>query len=383
MDTVRLGIIGTGGMGSAHSRYLRNGEVSRCELTAVCDIDEGKLDAFDGLKRFTDSAALIRSGEVDAVIIATPHYAHTTIGIDAFEQGLHVLVEKPISVHKADCERLIAAHDKAEGRVFSAMFQLRVRPEFKKIKALIESGELGTIQRVNWIVSAWYRTQAYYNSGGWRATWKGEGGGVLLNQCPHNLDLYQWFFGMPSRVRAFCSFGKYHDMETEDEVTAYYEYDSGLTGVFIASTGEAPGTDRLEIAGDRGRLVFENGVIAFKRNEIGTKEFTQTATGGFDRPPAWDCTIPAPGVDGGHKVITQNFVDAILDGTPLIAPAPEGIRSVELANAMIYSSLIDDTVDLPLDAQAYERKLNDLISQSRFEKKGDGQGTMDYDKSYR
>ncbi|NIA14719.1 MAG: Gfo/Idh/MocA family oxidoreductase, partial [Nitrospiraceae bacterium] len=246
MDTVRVGIIGVGGMGTSHSRYLRTGEVDRCELTAVCDVDPAKLEPFSDLKTYADSAELIRSGDVDAVIIATPHYGHTTIGIDALEQGLHVLSEKPISVHKADCQRLIDAHEKAGGQVFSAMFQLRTNPAYLKIKALIDSGELGAIQRVDWIVTAWYRTESYYASGGWRATWKGEGGGVLLNQCPHNLDLFQWFFGMPSRIRAFCNFGKYHHIETEDEVTAYCEYDDGPTALFLASTGEAPGTDRLE-----------------------------------------------------------------------------------------------------------------------------------------
>ena len=383
MDTVRIGIIGVGGMGTSHSRYLQAGEVDRCELTAVCDVDPAKLEPFSDLKTYTDSTELIRSGEVDAVIIATPHYDHTTIGIDALEQGLHVLSEKPISVHKADCQRLIDAHEKTDGQVFSAMFQLRTKPAYMKIKALIDSGELGAIQRINWIVTAWYRTEAYYASGGWRATWKGEGGGVLLNQCPHNLDLFQWFFGMPSRIRAFCNFGKYHLIETEDEVTAYLEYDDGPTALFLASTGEAPGTDRLEIVGDRGRLVFEDGALRFKRNEVGAKEFTQTAKGGFDRPGTWDCIIPIRPGDSDHKVITQNFIDAILDGEALIAPAPEGIRSVELANAMIYSSLIGDAVELPLDGEAYETRLKQLIAESRFEKKTSAGGEMDYDKSYR
>jgi predicted dehydrogenase len=182
MESVRIGIVGVGGMGTSHSRYLLRGELDRCRLTAVCDVDPARLKAFEGLKTFTDSGELIRSGEVDAVLIATPHYDHTTIGIDAFEQGLHVLVEKPISVHKADCERLIAAHNKAKDRVFAAMFQKRTDPVFKRLKKLIDHGELGEIQRTNWIVTAWFRTQAYYDSGGWRATWKGEGGGVLLNQ---------------------------------------------------------------------------------------------------------------------------------------------------------------------------------------------------------
>jgi predicted dehydrogenase len=263
------------------------------------------------------------------------------------------------------------------------MFQLRTQPAYKKIKCLVANGELGTIRRINWIITAWFRTEAYYASGGWRATWKGEGGGVLLNQCPHNLDLFQWMFGMPSRVRAFCGFGKYHAIETEDEVTAYMDYAEGATAVFVAGTGEAPGTDRLEIAGDRGKLVFEHGKITFTRNEIETWEFNRTATGGFDAPEVWNSEIPVRACPEGHVVVTQSFVDAILDGAPLIAPAPEGIRSVELANAMIFSSLIDKTVELPLDGAAYEAKLKELIANSKFEKKTVQTSDADIAKSFR
>ena len=383
MESVRIGVIGVGGMGSAHCRYLRAGEVSRCELTAVCDIEPAKLEPHKDVKCFGKSGELIRSGEVDAVIIATPHYDHTPIGIDALEQGLHVLTEKPISVHKADCQRLIAAYEAHKDRVFGAMFQLRTRPVFKRIKKLIEAGELGEIQRTNWVITAWYRCEAYYASGGWRATWKGEGGGVLLNQCPHNLDIFQWMCGMPSRVQAFCGWGKYHNIEVEDEVTAYFEYANGATGVLIAGTGEAPGTDRLEIAGDRGKLVYEKGELIFIRNEVGTREFTQTATGAFDRPDTWRCEIPIKDAPTGHAVVTQNFVDAVLDGVPLLAPAEEGIHSVELANAMIYSSLIGQAVDIPLDADAYEKKLKQLIAESKFEKEATQEVEMDMGKSYR
>lgn len=366
-DKVRMAVIGVGGMGSNHANYLKNGEVNRAELVAVCDIDESKLDRYPSVKTYVDSRELIRSGEVDAVLIATPHYDHTTIGIDALQNGLHVLVEKPISVHKADCERLIAAYTNKD-QVFSAMFQMRTSNFFKKLKQLIDAGELGEITRVNWVVTAWFRTQAYYDSGGWRATWKGEGGGVLFNQCPHNLDMLQYLCGMPSKVRAFCGIGKRHNIEVEDEVTAYLEYPNGATGVFVTTTGEAPGSDRLEIIGERGKIVFENGKIAFTRNEVPMTEFSRTTPHGFARPEVWNIDVPAGRDKEGHSVITQNFVNAILDGTPLIAPAVEGIKSVELANAMLYSSINDCTVNLPLDGAAYEAMLQDLIANSRFVK---------------
>lgn len=383
MDAVRIGVIGVGAMGRSHASWLQEGKVNRCTLTALCDIDAARLEPYSGVKKFADSKELIRSGEVDAVIVATPHYDHTTIGIDALENGLHLLVEKPISVHKADCERLIAAHEKAKGQIFSAMFMHRTRHLTMKIKQLIDSGELGEIRRVNWLATSWFRSEQYYASGGWRATWKGEGGGVLLNQSPHDLDLMQWYLGMPAKLRATCYFGKYHDIETEDEVAAFFEYPNGATGVFIASTGEAPGSDRIEIVGDRGKLLAEGGKLMFFRNEVGVREYSRTTTEWWTKPPMWNIEIPVGTGGGLHVQITQNFVDAILDGTPLIAPAEDGIRSVELANAMIYSSLTDSTVHFPLDAQAYEKKLLELISTSRFQKKVAEQQAPDMEASFK
>jgi len=382
MDKVRMAVIGVGGMGSHHANYILKGEVNRAELVAVCDIDADKLKPFGTVKTFTDSSELIRSGLVDAVLIATPHYAHTTISIDAINNGLHVLTEKPIAVHKADAERMIAAHSANPKLVFAVMFNCRTDAIWKKLKHLIDRGEIGEITRITWIVTDWFRTEAYYASGGWRATWSGEGGGILLNQCPHNLDMMQLLFGMPSKIRAFMRFGGRHDIEVEDEVTAYLEYPNGATGTFIASTGEAPGTNRLEIAGERGKVVVEGGKIAFTRNEIPMSEFSRTATLGFAKPPVWNIDIPFAG-QGGHKFITQNFVDAILDGTPLIAPAEEGINSVEMANSMIYSHIKDVTVQLPLDSAAYEAMLNDLIANSKFVKKATVQRNEDITTSFK
>ena len=383
MNTVRLGIIGLGNIGKYHADYLLNGKVNRAVLTAVADAF-APLGAFDkpGLRTFTDGEALIRSGLVDAVIVATPHYQHTTLGVAAFDAGLHVMVEKPISVHKADAERLIAAHRAQPGRVFGAMFQLRTEPRYVKIKRLLEAGELGSLVRMSWIMTDWFRTEAYYASGGWRATWKGEGGGVLLNQCPHNLDILQWLCGMPRQVRGFCQLGRYHNIEVEDNVTAYWEWASGATGVFVTSTGEAPGTNRLELCGTRGRLVLENNRLTFTRNEADMIEFSQTTRAGFARPEVWNVEVPFDNAPAQHATLMQNFVDAILDGTPLVAPGEQGINSVELANAMIYSSLTNQTVALPLDAAAYARKLEELIAASKFEKKVVTVAGEDFTKSF-
>lgn len=383
MEHVRLGIIGMGNIGRYHADYLLNGKVARTQLTAVADAFAPlETYAARGLKTFSRGEDLITSDAVDAVMIATPHYQHTTLGIAALAAGRHIMVEKPISVHKADAERLIAAHRQHPDLVFGAMFQLRTEPRYVKIKRLIDTDELGPLVRVNWIMTDWFRTEAYYASGGWRATWKGEGGGALLNQCPHNLDILQWLCGMPAKVRAFCQLGRYHRIEVEDNVTAYWEWGSGATGVFLTSTGEAPGTNRFELCGTRGKLVLENSRLTFTRNETDMAEFSQTAKTGFARPEVWNVEVPFDNTPAQHATLTQNFVDAILDHVPLITPGAEGLNSVELANAMLYSSLIDQTITLPLDGTAYEQKLQQLVAESKFEKKVVAVSGEDFTKSF-
>ena len=382
MNSVRLGIIGMGNIGKYHAEYLSHKKVSRCELVAVCDA-MAPLDRYQPLKTFTDGEALIKSGAVDAVIVATPHFQHTTLGIVALDAGVHAMIEKPISSHKADAERLIAASRRNPKVVFGGMFQMRTEPRYQKVQKLIQSGELGKIVRVNWINTDWYRTDAYYASGGWRATWKGEGGGVLLNQCLHNLDTLQWLVGMPQRVRGFCQLGRFHQIEVEDSVTAYLEWANGATGVFVSSTGEAPGTNRFEIVGSRGTLVMENEKILFTRNDADMLEFSQTSKQGFVKPEVWHVEIPFANANTPHALILQNFVNAILDGEPLIVPGAEGMSSVELANVMVYSSLINATVELPMNATAWETKLNQLIAESKVVKKVVKVEAADFTSSFR
>jgi predicted dehydrogenase len=362
-SSVRLGIAGLGNMGTGHARTVLDGKVPGLTLAAVSDFNPARAESFPGVPFFATPEKLISSSLIDAILIATPHYSHTSIGIAALQAGLHVLVEKPISVHKADAEKLIAAHGN-RSQVFAAMFNQRTDPHFRLIRTMVRDGTLGTIRRINWTVTDWFRTNAYYASGGWRATWQGEGGGTLLNQCPHNLDLISWLFGQPRRVRAFCSFGRYHPIEVEDDITAFLEYDNGATMVFIASTGEAPGTNRLEIAAENGKLVMEGGRIVFTRNETPTGEFCRTSASSFERPKSVEEVIPCEGNGGQHTEIMQNFTDTILQGAELIAPAAEGIHSVELANAMLLSTFENRTVDLPLDAAHYEKALQQKIAAS-------------------
>ena len=373
MEKVKFGIIGIGNMGSAHVVNINN--LKNCELTAVCDIDPEAFNRIDEgirsrLQLFTDPEKFLKEAEIDAVMISVPHYSHPDLAILAMRQGKHVIVEKPIAVHKAEAERMIAEAKKYPELKKSAMFNQRTIPAHKKIKQMIDSGELGKIMRVNWIITDRFRSQCYYDSGDWRASWRGEGGGVLLNQCPHQLDLMQWFFGMPCKVRATAKFGKYHDIEVEDEVNAYLEYADGKTGNFIACTGEIPGTNRLEIMAERGRLVYEGGKLEFKRNEVETTEFNRTTDKKFGIPDIWRCEIPvAPPSPAPHKDIVENVANAILHGTPLLAPMEEGINGLELGNAMLLSGWKEETVNLPIDSAEYAARLERLIATSRYQKK--------------
>jgi predicted dehydrogenase len=383
MDKIRLGIVGLGNMGAMHAGYILAGKISGLELAAVCDGDAARLGRFPETKGFTTADAMIAAGVIDAILIATPHYYHVPLGIAALQAGLHVMIEKPISVHKADGERLVAAH-RNHRQVFAAMFNQRTDPHYQKIRHLVQSGELGEIRRVNWIITDWFRSEAYYASGGWRATWAGEGGGVLLNQCPHNLDLLQWIFGQPQRVRAFCRFGRYHDIEVEDDVTAYLEFPNGATGVFVTSTGEAPGTNRLEITAEGGRLVYEDDRILYTRNTVPMSAFSHSSPQAFARPETVQVALTAPDHGGQHIEVLRNFADAIRDGQALIAPAADGLRSVELGNAMLLSTWLGKTVELPLDAALYERLLQQRVKESRFKKKAVGPvSSEDFAKSFR
>ena len=373
MEKVNFGVIGVGNMGSAHVSNFS--VLDNCELKAVCDINPEAFKRIDestrkSIQLFTDAEKFFQEADIDAVIIAVPHYFHPDLAIRAMECGKHIIVEKPIAVHKAEAERMIAEAKKYPKLKKSAMFNQRTIPAHRKIKQMIDSGELGKIMRVNWIITDWFRSQCYYDSGDWRASWRGEGGGVLLNQCPHQLDLMQWFFGMPVSVRASAKLGKYHDIEVEDEVNAYLEYADGKTGNFIASTGEIPGTNRLEIMAERGRLVFECNRLEFKRTEEETSHFTKHTDKAFGTPDLWDCVIPTvPGSSRPHSIIVANVADAILKNTPLIAPMEEGINGLELGNSMLLSGLKGKTVELPMDSAEYAAELEKLVSKSRYPKK--------------
>ncbi len=379
MEKVRFGIIGVGNMGSSHAKKLLAGEGENAVLSAVCDLNPAKCEAIlamegaENVKAFSDYHELLASGLCDAVIVAVPHYFHPPISIDAMRAGLHVICEKPAGVYTKQVKEMNAVARESK-TLFTMMFNQRTNCVYRKMHDLIEAGELGEIKRINWIITTWYRSQSYYDSGDWRATWRGEGGGVLFNQCPHQLDLIQWITGMhPSRVHSFCHFGKWHDIEVEDDVTAYLEYENGATGVFVTSTADAPGTNRFEILGNKGKLVCEyvdsEFKLTFYKLEQSEREFNQTWTGGFGEPEHETIEIELDRNDPQHMGIINNFANAILGLEPLFVEGTEGIWGVELMDAMLLSTWLGRAVELPIDDDLYLAELQKRIATGR-QKKG-------------
>ena len=365
MTKVRLGIIGVGNMGSGHAKNIYDNQVPGMVLAAIADINPERLqwarETFPGVALFDNASDMMDSGLIDAIIVATPHYFHPPLCLEGMKKGLHVMCEKPAGVYTKAVREVNEMAQKVN-TTYAIMFNQRTNCVYRKMHELVQSGELGAIKRVNWIITDWYRTQSYYDSGSWRATWDGEGGGVLLNQCPHNLDLIQWICGMPSRVRAFCHEGKWHDIEVEDDVTAYLEYPNGATGVFVTTTGDAPGTNRFEITLEMGKLVCvlsnEGTSLTLYKLAENEREFCRTCPQGFEKPAMEIIEVETDGQNPQHNGVLKAFAANILRGEPLVAGGEEGINGLTLSNAMHLSSWLDRTVELPLDEELFLSELN-------------------------
>ena len=371
MKKLRLGIIGIGNIGNTHASNIKKGSCPEIEITAIADINPEKIAAaktqeYDkNITYFDNAIDMLDSGLVDACIVAVPHYEHTTLAIECIKRGIHVMVEKPAGVYTKQVRELIAVSEEHPEVVFGMMFNQRTNCVYRKLKELVSSGEYGEIRRTNWLITSWYRPQAYYDSGEWRATWAGEGGGVLLNQCPHQLDLWQWICGMPVKVHAKLHYGKWHDIEVEDDVTAYVEYANGATGCFISSTGDAKGTNRFEIQMDKAKFVVENGKLTMNEFEISEPEFTRTNTNTFGSIKATNIEVETDGLHPSHAGVMNSFADAILHGGKLVAEGAEGINGLLISNAMHLSSFLDKEITLPFDEDLYYSELQKRIKTSK------------------
>lgn len=374
--TVKFGIIGIGNMGYTHFKNIMNGLVENAVVTAIADPREARWEALKkdfpdaNVALYKDGSDLIQKAKVDAVIVATPHYDHPRFSIEAMEKGIAVICEKPAGVYTKQVKEMNETADRT-GVPFTMMFNQRTKAIYRKMREIILSGGIGEIKRINWLITEWYRPQAYYNSSDWRATWVGEGGGVLFNQCPHQLDLIQWVTGMtPKKVRAFCHFGKWHDIEVEDDVTAYMEYENGATGVFITSTGDWPGTNRFEVCGSGGKLVCESKyrqeeTLTYLKTEQDEREFCFANTKAFGKPQTVEVEVETDGKNPQHLGILQNFTNALLGKEELFVKGQEGIMGVELMDAMMLSGWLNQDVQIPVNEDLYLKELNKRRATSR------------------
>ena len=369
MNFVKIGIVGVGNIGSAHLSCIYQNQVEGMAVKAVCDIDSGRLDTvkhnYPDIELYDNYNSMLEKADINAVLIATPHPFHCDMAQSALEKGMHILVEKPIDITVSKA-KAINEYAIKSGKVFGIMFNQRTNGLFAKAREIVNSGELGELKRSVWIITNWYRTQSYYDSGSWRATWSGEGGGVLLNQAPHNLDIWQWICGMPKSVIAFCNVAKYHDIEVEDEATIYIEYENGATGVFITSTGEFPGTNRLEISGTKGKIVIENRVFKHWKLKTDEREICKTSKESFCNIE-YDYSEYRIESESAHKGILQNFANAILHGEKLLAPGIEGINELTISNAAYLSQWGNNIrINLPFDNERFDMLLRERMMNSKL-----------------
>lgn len=369
-EKLKLGIIGVGNMGTHHVNRFLAGECPEIQLTAVADVDPDRI-AFirgkcgDSIHYFDSAEAMLDSGLIDSCLIAVPHYYHPDYVIACLKRGLHVMCEKPAGVYTKQVMEMNAEAEKHPDVVFGMMFNQRTNCVYRKMKELVDSGKYGGIRRTNWLITNWYRSQAYYDSGSWRATWSGEGGGVLLNQSPHQLDLWQWICGMPKKVEAHLQYGLWHDIEVEDDVTAYVEYENGATGVFITTTGDGYGSNRFEIQMDKAKLVVENDELRVWEFDQSVPEFTYANTTSMSHPNVTEIPVETDGENPQHTGVLNAWADAILHNGNLVAKGTEGINGVTLSNAMHLSSFLGKAVELPIDPDLYYEELMKRVATSR------------------
>jgi predicted dehydrogenase len=380
MKQVRLGIIGIGAQGGSYAGFISEGKVKNMVIGAICDIDPAKkeicAEKYPNVPFYDNYIDMLESGNVDAVVTTVPHYLHPEMGIEALKRNIHTLLEKPAGVYTKQVKELNDFAATKPELTFGVFFNQRTNPLYQKLKEMIDNGEIGKIRRTNWIITTWWRPQGYYDQSAWRATWEGEGGGVLVNQAPHQIDLLQWICGMPKKVYSNVKYGFQRNIAVEDEVTALLDYGNGATGVFITATHDVAGTDRFEILGDNGKIIVDDSKkITIKRLVKPEPEMNKTMSmmdiakifmGGDTSDIYTEEVIEFESVWGAqHISVLENFAANILDGTSLIAPGSDGIHGVALANAIHLSSWLGKEVELPVDEEVFLAELNKKIEEEK------------------
>ncbi|WP_163539708.1 Gfo/Idh/MocA family oxidoreductase [Gracilibacillus sp. YIM 98692] len=380
MTKVKLGIIGLGQQGGAYANFIKEGRISNMEIGAICDNDPEKKERaeteFPGVPFYDDYIDMLESGDVNAIVTCVPHYLHPEMGMESLKRDVHALLEKPAGVYTKQVKEINEFAATKPELTYAIMFNQRTNELYQKVKEIIDNDEIGAIRRTNWIITTWWRPQGYYDAGSWRATWDGEGGGVLVNQAPHQIDLLQWMCGMPEKVYTKAQYGYQRNIPVEDDVTTVFDYGNGATGVFITCTHDVMGTDRLEIHGDKGKIVVDDSKkVSIKRLNTPEKEMSDNMDmqdvmklfqGEGPGSIFEEEVLEFESVWGGqHVAVLENFAANILDGTPLVAPGSDGIKGVELANAMHLSSWLKEEVALPIDEDKYLEELNKRREQER------------------
>ena len=375
-EKVRLGIIGIGNQGSSYAkRFVKENWVPDIELVAIADINPARIawakeNLSPDLAYFDDAIAMLDSGLINACVVSIPHYDHPRYAMECMKRGIHVMCEKPAGVYTRQVREMNEEAKKHPDVVFGMMFNQRTNCLYRKMRELVQSGKYGRVRRANWLITNWYRSQFYYDSGDWRATWAGEGGGVLLNQCPHQLDLWQWILGMPKKLQSFMRYGQWHDIEVEDDVTTWMEYEDGHTGVFITSTGDPHGSNRFEVEMDGAQLIAEGDKLFLLEFDQLEQDWTKTNKIPFASAPAHEVEVEMDGLNPQHQGVFQAFAGAILRGEPLVAGGEEGINGLTLSNAMHLSAFLGKPVELPFDEDLYESELMKRVATSRRKEAG-------------
>ena len=380
MKKVRLGIIGLGAQGGAYASFITEGKVNNMVIGAICDSDPAKKEMaqekYPDVPFYDNYIEMLDSGDVDGIVTCVPHYLHPEMGIEALKRNVHALLEKPAGVYTKQVKELNDFAATKPELTFGIMFNQRTNELYRKVKEIIDNGEIGAIRRTNWIITTWWRPQGYYDQSAWRATWEGEGGGVLVNQAPHQLDLLQWICGMPKKVYSNVKYGYQRNIAVEDEVTTLLDYGNGATGVFITCTHDIIGTDRFEILGDKGKIIVDDSKkVTIKRlhkeesemsDSMSMQDVIRIFMGGGAADILTEEVIEFESVWGGqHSAVLENFAANILDGTPLLAPGSDGIHGVALANAIHLSSWLGKEVELPIDEDLYLAELNKKIEDEK------------------
>ncbi|KWW22659.1 dehydrogenase [Peribacillus simplex] len=380
MEKVRLGIVGLGAQGGLYAGFLADGKVENMVIGAICDIDPAKkelaAEKYPDVPFYEDYRDMLDSGDMDAVVTCVPHYLHPEIGVEALKREIHALVEKPAGVYTKQVRELNDYAAQKPHLTFGIVFNQRMNPLYQKVKEIIDNGEIGQIRRTNWMITTWWRPQGYYDSSAWRATWGEEGGGVLVNQAPHQLDLLQWICGIPKKVYSNVKYGYQRNIAVEDEVTALLDYGNGATGVFITCTHDVIGTDRFEIVGDKGKIVVDDSKkVTIKRlskpeselsDSMSMQDVMKIFMGGNQSDIYSEEVLEFESVWGAqHIAVLENFAAAVLEGTPILAPGSDGIHGVTLANAIHLSSWLDKEIEIPFDEELFLLELKKRIEEEK------------------